>query len=77
MLEIQDLLLPVTVFLPRLDDTGVCMDLLCPMTKVALFLLMEGHTFPNKDILLMGIAKETKILGVQVGEKGVTNFSLL
>jgi hypothetical protein len=59
------------------DYTGVCMDLLHPMTKVALFLLMEGHTFPNKEILLKRIAKESNILGVQVGIKGVTNFSLL
>jgi hypothetical protein len=50
------------------------MDLLCPMTKVALFLLMEGHTFPNKEILLMQIAEEANILGVQVGIKMSDQF---
>jgi hypothetical protein len=38
------------------EYTGVCMDLLCPMTKVAMFPLIEGHTIPQKDILLMRIA---------------------
>ena len=59
------------------DYTGVCMDLLRPMTKVALFPLMEGHTFPNKEILLMRIAKEANILGVQVGIKRSDQFQLV
>jgi hypothetical protein len=46
------------------DYTGVCMELLCPMTEVALFPLMEGHTFSNKEVLLMRIAEEANILGV-------------
>jgi hypothetical protein len=57
--------------------TGVCMDLLRPMTKVALFPLMEGHTFPNKEILLMQIAEEANILGVQVGIKRSEQFQLV
>ena len=56
------------------DYTGVCMELLCPMTEVALFPLMEGHTFPNKEILLMRIAEEAKILGLQVGIKRSDKF---
>jgi hypothetical protein len=59
------------------DYTGVCMDLLRPMTKVALFPLMEGHTFPNKEILLMRIAKEANILSVQVGIKRSDQFQLV
>jgi hypothetical protein len=51
------------------NHSGVCMDLLYPMTKVAQFPLMEGHIFPNKEILLMLISKEANILGVQVGIK--------
>jgi hypothetical protein len=59
------------------DYTSVCLDLLHPMTKVALFPLMEGHTFPNKEILLMQIAKEANILGVQVGIKRSDQFQLV
>ncbi len=59
------------------DYTGVCMDLLRPMTEVALFPLMEGHTYPNKEILLMRIAEEANILGVQVGIKRSDQFQLL
>jgi hypothetical protein len=57
--------------------TGVCMDLLHAMTKVALFLLMEGHTFPNKEILLMWIAEEANILCVQVRIKRSDQFKLV
>jgi hypothetical protein len=59
------------------DYTDICMDLLQPLTKVALFPLMEGHTFPNKEILLMQIAKEANILGVQVGIKRSEQFQLV
>jgi hypothetical protein len=59
------------------DYTGVCMDLIRLMTKVALFPLMEGHTFPNKEILLIQIAEEANILGVQVGIKRSDQFQLV
>ncbi len=59
------------------DYNGVCMDLLRPMTEIALFPLMEGHTFPNKEILLMRIAEEASILGVQVGIKRSDRFQLV
>jgi hypothetical protein len=38
---------------------------------------MEGHTFPNKEILLMRIAKEANILSVQVGIKRSDQFQLV
>jgi hypothetical protein len=59
------------------DYTGFCVDLLCPMTKVAQFPMMEGHSFPNKEILLMRIAKEVNIFCVQVGIKRSDHFLLI
>ncbi len=55
----------------------VCSDCLYPMTKVAQFPLMDGHTSPNKEMLLMQIVDEASILGVQVGIKRSDQFQFI
>ena len=53
-----------------MDDTigysGCTADRLRPMSEVAQFALLEGHTFPDKETLLMRIGEEANLYGVRI-----------
>jgi hypothetical protein len=46
--------------------TGCTDDRLRPMTEVAEFALLEGHTFPDKETVLMRIGEEANLYGVRI-----------
>ncbi len=49
-----------------IDYTGCTDGILRPMVTVSSSLLLEGHTFPNKETLLMRVAEEANLFGVWI-----------
>ena len=48
--------------------TGVCNPQFRTMGEVYNKPLLQGHTFPTKEIVLMRIAKEANLFGVRIGK---------
>lgn len=57
--------------------TGVCDDTLRTMSRVKAFRLSPGHTFPNKDILLLRIAEEANLCSLYLTQYRNDHFSLI
>jgi hypothetical protein len=51
------------------EHSGVLTDLLRMMTEVQASPLLVGHTFPDKELLLLRIAEEANLSGCQVSSK--------
>ena len=49
-----------------LEYTGCTEGILQPMVTVSSSPLLEGHTFPDKETLLMRVAEEANLLGVWI-----------
>ena len=47
-----------------IEYTGCTEGILQPMVTVSDYPLLEGHTFPNKETLLMRVAEEANLFGV-------------
>jgi hypothetical protein len=49
-----------------IEYTGCTDEILRPMVNVSNSLLLEGHTFPDKETLLMRVAEEANLYGVWI-----------
>jgi hypothetical protein len=51
------------------EHSGVLTDLLRMMTEVQASPLLVGHTFPDKELLLLRMAEEANLSGCRVSSK--------